>query len=67
LVKTGAVAIYGDASADGAKGKSMDVNQTGDVTIYRPAIALTGRLLFTLIFFLSGITHFTRFRSAPSG
>ena len=24
-----------------------------------PAIALTGRVLFTLIFFLSGITHFT--------
>jgi putative oxidoreductase len=37
----------------------MDVNQAKDVTIYHPAIAVTGRLLFTLIFFLSGITHFT--------
>jgi uncharacterized membrane protein YphA (DoxX/SURF4 family) len=26
---------------------------------FNPAIALTGRVLFTLIFFLSGITHFT--------
>ncbi len=26
---------------------------------YHPAIALAGRILFTLIFFLSGITHFT--------
>jgi uncharacterized membrane protein YphA (DoxX/SURF4 family) len=30
-----------------------------DWTIYHPAIGLAGRLLFTLIFFLSGITHFT--------
>jgi uncharacterized membrane protein YphA (DoxX/SURF4 family) len=30
-----------------------------DVYLLRPAIALTGRLMFTLIFFLSGITHFT--------
>lgn len=37
----------------------MDVNQADDLTIYHPAIAVTGRLLFTLIFFLSGITHFT--------
>src|SRR5262249_9862887 len=28
--------------------------------ILHPGIALAGRLLFTLIFFLSGITHFTR-------
>ncbi len=27
---------------------------------FRPAIALAGRILFTLIFFLSGLTHFTR-------
>lgn len=27
--------------------------------LYHPAIALAGRILFTLIFFLSGITHFT--------
>ena len=31
-----------------------------DVTFFHPAIAITGRLMFTLIFFLSGITHFTR-------
>jgi uncharacterized membrane protein YphA (DoxX/SURF4 family) len=27
--------------------------------VLHPAIATTGRVLFTLIFFLSGITHFT--------
>jgi putative oxidoreductase len=31
----------------------------GDLTIHHPAIGITGRILFTLIFFLSGITHFT--------
>jgi uncharacterized membrane protein YphA (DoxX/SURF4 family) len=30
-----------------------------DVYILRPGIALAGRLMFSLIFFLSGITHFT--------
>jgi putative oxidoreductase len=30
-----------------------------DVYILRPAIALAGRIMFALIFFLSGITHFT--------
>ena len=30
-----------------------------DLFIERPGIALAGRLMFTLIFFLSGITHFT--------
>ena len=30
-----------------------------DVRIESPAIALAGRLMPTLIFFLSGITHFT--------
>jgi putative oxidoreductase len=30
-----------------------------DLRIYHPAIAIAGRLMFTLIFFLSGITHFT--------
>ncbi|MDX2170642.1 MAG: DoxX family membrane protein [Deltaproteobacteria bacterium] len=32
---------------------------TRDLTVYDPRIALVGRLMFTLIFFLSGITHFT--------
>lgn len=30
-----------------------------DVAVLHPAIATTGRVMFTLIFFLSGITHFT--------
>jgi uncharacterized membrane protein len=30
-----------------------------DVHVVHPAIAVTGRIMFTLIFFLSGITHFT--------
>ncbi len=30
-----------------------------DLTLIHPAIGLAGRVLFTLIFFLSGITHFT--------
>jgi putative oxidoreductase len=36
--------------------KAVDAN---DVVILHPAIAMTGRVMFTLIFFLSGITHFT--------
>jgi uncharacterized membrane protein len=35
------------------------VGETTDVTVLRPGIALAGRIMFTLIFFLSGITHFT--------
>jgi putative oxidoreductase len=31
----------------------------GDIRMFHPAIAMTGRIMFTLIFFLSGITHFT--------
>jgi uncharacterized membrane protein YphA (DoxX/SURF4 family) len=30
-----------------------------DVYVLHPAIAVAGRVMFTLIFFLSGITHFT--------
>ena len=30
-----------------------------DVYVLRPGIALAGRIMFSLIFFLSGITHFT--------
>ena len=37
--------------------------ETGDLEIISPAIGLTARILFTLIFFLSGITHFTAMRS----
>ena len=36
------------------------MGETTDVTVLRPGIALAGRIMFTLIFFLSGITHFTR-------
>jgi uncharacterized membrane protein YphA (DoxX/SURF4 family) len=41
--------------------KAMDMaNPTrSDLAIFSPAIGVTGRLMFTLIFFLSGITHFT--------
>ena len=30
-----------------------------DIVLLHPAIAATGRVMFALIFFLSGITHFT--------
>lgn len=33
--------------------------QRSDVFISSPAAAMAGRIMFTLIFFLSGITHFT--------
>lgn len=33
---------------------------TNDVVVHHPGIALAGRIMFALIFFLSGITHFTR-------
>jgi putative oxidoreductase len=36
---------------------------TDDLTIISPAIGITARILFTLIFFLSGITHFTSMQS----
>ena len=32
---------------------------SNDVVLIRPSIGITARILFTLIFFLSGITHFT--------
>ena len=37
----------------------MERIQGSDVTISHAAIGITGRVLFTLIFFLSGVTHFT--------
>lgn len=37
----------------------MATGTNGDVHISHPAIGITGRVMFTLIFFLSGITHFT--------
>lgn len=37
----------------------MGAVEGNDVVILHPAIAMTGRVMFTLIFFLSGITHFT--------
>jgi putative oxidoreductase len=33
--------------------------EANDVVIPLPRVAVTGRVMFTLIFFLSGITHFT--------
>ncbi|MBI3782972.1 MAG: DoxX family membrane protein [Deltaproteobacteria bacterium] len=38
----------------------------GDVFVLHPGIALAGRVMFTLIFFLSGITHFTDLNSYAS-
>lgn len=40
----------------------MDTHDN-DLTIVSPAIGITARILFTLIFFLSGITHFTAMQS----
>jgi len=37
--------------------------ETPDLRIISPAIGITARILFTLIFFLSGITHFTSMQS----
>ena len=37
----------------------MPTERQSDVYILRPGVALAGRLMFSLIFFLSGITHFT--------
>jgi putative oxidoreductase len=37
--------------------------ETPDLRITSPAIGITARILFTLIFFLSGITHFTSMQS----
>ncbi|HXQ22317.1 MAG TPA: DoxX family membrane protein [Candidatus Acidoferrales bacterium] len=37
----------------------MDATQPKDVVVLHPAIAVAGRVMFTLIFFLSGLTHFT--------
>ena len=37
----------------------MDLRTQPDVYVIRPGIALAGRILFCLIFFLSGVTHFT--------
>ena len=37
--------------------------ETDDLKITSPAIGIAARILFTLIFFLSGITHFTSMQS----
>jgi uncharacterized membrane protein YphA (DoxX/SURF4 family) len=37
----------------------MTATAERDITVLHPAIGVAGRLLFTLIFFLSGVTHFT--------
>ena len=38
----------------------MQATDGNDLVVLHPAIAVIGRIMFTLIFFLSGITHFTR-------
>jgi uncharacterized membrane protein len=37
----------------------MQTAVSDDVVLDHPAIAIVGRVMYTLIFFLSGITHFT--------
>ena len=37
----------------------MDTPEANDVAVLHPAIAVAGRVMFTLIFFLSGVTHFS--------
>ncbi len=41
----------------------MSERSTADVLVLHPGIAVTGRVLFALIFVLSGITHFTDMRT----
>lgn len=41
----------------------MDNQVQDDITVIHPGIGIVGRALFTLIFFLSGITHFTDVQS----
>ncbi len=36
--------------------------ETDDLMIISPAIGIAARILFTLIFFLSGVTHFSQMR-----
>src|SRR5579864_6670387 len=43
-------------------GATMQTKEN-DLLILSPAIAVIARILFSLIFFLSGITHFTAMRS----
>ena len=33
--------------------------ERNDVVVLHPAIAIAGRVMFALIFFLSGVAHFT--------
>jgi len=42
------------------EGLAITGARTNDVELFHPAISVAGRLMFTLIFFLSGVTHFTR-------
>jgi putative oxidoreductase len=37
----------------------METREGNDVVVLHPAVAVAGRTMFALIFFLSGITHFT--------
>jgi uncharacterized membrane protein YphA (DoxX/SURF4 family) len=38
----------------------MQTAESNDIVIPSPALAVAGRVMFTLIFFVSGLTHFTR-------
>lgn len=41
----------------------MQAAQPPDLFLLHPGIAIAGRAMFTLIFFLSGVTHFTDLQS----
>jgi putative oxidoreductase len=41
------------------EGYTLTMMENDDLLVVNPAIGITARILFTLIFFLSGITHFT--------
>ena len=43
----------------------MPATNANDVSFYHPTIALLGRVMFTLIFFLSGITQLGVRKAAP--
>ena len=48
--------LLADAAPEGYKLTDME---NDDLLVISPAIGMTARILFTMIFFLSGVTHFT--------
>ncbi len=52
--------LLADIALEGYKSTAME---NDDLLVINPAIGMAARILFTLIFFLSGITHFTDLHS----